>query len=575
MAAGTFTLYCLISGKPASTAFKIRILNANADVDDLRDAIFTKKSIAFDNTDADDLILWRATIPTDMTADKKRNIMVDALKVKTELDNPRTRLSRLFPESPDETTYVVVERPKFSEKRAASNDQDSTPKKRIRLVEEWKSHVAFDGMVVDLPSSFIGMLNSPRFKPEPRRNFAHLLGTLTAGEEISAPSLGQKPKDFGLYQQPDSSQLDDQPDGSDHNDQREDSELHRKRNRLFVTNQMLELWEDMAANQPRPYRRVLSGPMGVGKSYLSYFLAARAYAKGWLVLYVSDAQDLKRDDENLTAFLLAMRFIDLNKDVLTGADLETLVDGYDGVRDISRVILSNIFDPLLRSEDRKSLLLIDEHGKLFEDKPYWPVKYSSLVPLQSFGWWGELATESRVIFTGTAHAKFEMTLLEESYRKTCVVFVGPLSKAVFLKILATHPRLDLPAIRDEVLEITNCVPRELVYMSVFVRNFSDPLSVEDLKKWMESRASEFFAIAKDFNRIHYEWDFLDLGLVYRTMELSGTRRHILCQPAQKALLKIFRSMPIPEDIRRRIDIGMLTGDDFETALFHQLVCATK
>ncbi|GJJ78555.1 hypothetical protein EMPS_10914 [Entomortierella parvispora] len=114
MAADMLTLHCLISGEPASSAFKIRIVNTDADVDDLKDSIVLKAPRALDRIDANKLILWRATIPADETADKKRKITIDALENKTQLDNPRTRLSKIFPENPDESTYIVVERPKVA-----------------------------------------------------------------------------------------------------------------------------------------------------------------------------------------------------------------------------------------------------------------------------------------------------------------------------------------------------------------------------------------------------------------------------------------------------------------------------
>ncbi|GJJ75325.1 hypothetical protein EMPS_07683 [Entomortierella parvispora] len=112
MAADTLILFCLVSGEPASNAFKVRIVNKDADVDDLKDSIILKKPSAFEHIDANDLIIWRATIPVDKTSEKKCKITIDALENKTELDNPRTRLSEIFPENPDESTYVVVERPK-------------------------------------------------------------------------------------------------------------------------------------------------------------------------------------------------------------------------------------------------------------------------------------------------------------------------------------------------------------------------------------------------------------------------------------------------------------------------------
>ncbi|KAF9179792.1 hypothetical protein BGZ51_006648, partial [Haplosporangium sp. Z 767] len=99
---------------------------------------------------------------------------------------------------------------------------------------------------------------------------------------------------------------------------------------------------------------------------------------------------------------------------------------------------------------------------------------------------GEDATWSRLI----------MEILEESYRVESVVFVGPLSETVFLKLLDTYPRLNLPDIKDEVKAITNCVPRELVHLSSAVEHFPDPISVNDFQKWMKRRTKDFLSIAK-------------------------------------------------------------------------------
>lgn len=446
--------------------------------------------------------------------------------------------------------------------------------KKIRITEGWKKYTAFDGKVVDLPPSWIDILASTEFVPEPRSVFDHLKNDLQAGQSVLMPSMGQSPKDFGRYGQG---------------------------QKLFVTEQMLELWEDMRGDQECTYRRVLSGPMGVGKSYLSYFLAAKAYAERWPILYISDAGLLDKDDENRSALQIVERFLAINKDILTGAELEMLINDYDGTRKVSRNALSVIFQTLLMSRDRKTLLLIDEHGALFEKEPYLPDKFASLNPLSSYHWWGEDAKGSRVIFTGTAHAKYEMTVLDESYRPTSVVFVGPLSRNVFSRLLDTYPRLRSSAIKENVTKITNCVPRELVYLSAKVEQLPDPISQDDLQKWTESRTKDFLSTAKTYyesrspfrkddfykallqtflggtSTIDFQWDFLDLGLIYRSNDVGqiGTQHHILCRPAQNALLELFRTLPLPEDTKRRILDGTLSGDDFETALCHQLICAPK
>ncbi|KAG0076702.1 hypothetical protein BGZ93_003903, partial [Podila epicladia] len=234
--------------------------------------------------------------------------------------------------------------------------------------------------------------------------------------------MGQSPKDFGL---------------------------HGQGRKLFVTEQMLELWEDMRGDKERTYRRVLSGPMGVGKSYLSYFLAAKAYAEGWLVLYISDAGVLCAKSEDESALELVKRFLALNKDILTGAELEKLVNDAIGKLDNAGAAWK-IFRYLLMQSERKTLLVVDEHGKLFKDDPSLPKIFTYLNPLSDFHWWVEDAKGSRVIFTGTAHAKYEITIMDESYRPTSVVFVGPLSRKVFSNLLDTYPRLRAPAIRREV-----------------------------------------------------------------------------------------------------------------------------
>ncbi|KAF9176156.1 hypothetical protein BGZ50_001641, partial [Haplosporangium sp. Z 11] len=81
----------------------------------------------------------------------------------------------------------------------------------------------------------------------------------------------------------------------------------------------------------------------------------------------------------------------------------------------------------------------------------------------------------------------------------------------------------------------------------------------------------------DTSAVDFEWDFMDLGLIYRSTDVYQIQiqHHILCRPAQKALLELFKTIPLPNDTRKRICDGSLSGDDFETALCHQLICTTK
>ena len=150
-----------------------------------------------------------------------------------------------------------------------------------------------------------------------------------------------------------------------------------------------------------------------------------------------------------------------------------------------------------------------------------------------------------------------MTILDESYRPRSVVFVGPLSRHVFSKLLDTYPRLAAPAIREEVTAITNCVPRELVYLSAAVEDLPEPISLDNLDEWTERQTKDFLLTAKTYyesrtpfrkndfykallqtflgstSTVDFEWDFLDLGLIYRSKDVGriATQHHILCRPA--------------------------------------------
>jgi len=105
MADNLLTLWCLVEGDSASNAFSIKDIPLSNTVDDLKDAIKAKKTPEFDDIAADKLTLWHVSIPDGSAT------TIAALVDKTELNKPRTRLSKLFPESPDEDTYIIVQRP--------------------------------------------------------------------------------------------------------------------------------------------------------------------------------------------------------------------------------------------------------------------------------------------------------------------------------------------------------------------------------------------------------------------------------------------------------------------------------
>ncbi|KAG0244255.1 hypothetical protein BG011_003001, partial [Mortierella polycephala] len=117
MAANTLTIFCLVSGELASSAFPVE-LSSEKTVGALKDAIKAKQAPAFDSITANDLVLWSVSIPVSEDDDEEEEEEVPILisnfskDGKKKLGNPRMCLSKLFPTSPDDNTYILIERPK-------------------------------------------------------------------------------------------------------------------------------------------------------------------------------------------------------------------------------------------------------------------------------------------------------------------------------------------------------------------------------------------------------------------------------------------------------------------------------
>ncbi|KAF8925641.1 hypothetical protein BGZ58_000631 [Dissophora ornata] len=102
-----FTLFCLVDGESTSQAFSVEI-DRSKTVGHLKKAIKAEKANNFHDVDADELTLWRVSISDD---NHGSSISIDSLDDKTHLNNPRTLLSKLFPVSPDDNTYILILRP--------------------------------------------------------------------------------------------------------------------------------------------------------------------------------------------------------------------------------------------------------------------------------------------------------------------------------------------------------------------------------------------------------------------------------------------------------------------------------
>ncbi|KAG9070410.1 hypothetical protein KI688_009747 [Linnemannia hyalina] len=99
MSNNLLNLFCLVDGEATTNAFPVEIESTKT-IGDLKGAILRKKPNDFRDVDANKLSLSRVSIHDD-----------GAIHDKTELNNPRALLSTLFAASPDDNTYIIVQRP--------------------------------------------------------------------------------------------------------------------------------------------------------------------------------------------------------------------------------------------------------------------------------------------------------------------------------------------------------------------------------------------------------------------------------------------------------------------------------
>ncbi|KAF9992510.1 hypothetical protein BGZ79_002998, partial [Entomortierella chlamydospora] len=426
---------------------------------------------------------------------------------------------------------------------------EESPVKRRRSLENWKRYTAADGNSVDLPPYILDLLKNSEKMPDPRTSFQSLLN-VKADDQITSMDLGQKPKFFGGGFQG---------------------------HEFIVTEQMMEIWEELERDSQSYIKKYLSGPMGIGKSYISWFLAAMAYACGWLVLYIADANDLNnRTTEADVSELICQLFLSINKDILTASELNGMVV-HESTANLCVSSASRILTKLLQSGNQKTLFVVDEHGALFPEGDSAPKRFPVLGPLKSFSSWNN-SDNARVVFIGTAKLKEPSS---EMRRNTSF------------------------SIKDEIVRITNRVPRELINVAkkigkapLTLQHVEERLkefqtgrkdflyetvvahynSLPDTSKESTNRAlAKMFLPGRTLNGGTFDWKFIDFGIVYRYLSTSGIS--VLYSPitpaASEALLDLYKICPLPDTYRNGLQQNNLTGDQFEDALFRQLIKGTS
>ncbi|KAK3844547.1 MAG: hypothetical protein J3R72DRAFT_72127 [Linnemannia gamsii] len=124
-------LFCLVDGQPTSNAFSVSISTA-ATIDELKDAIKTKKAQEFDDIDADKLTLWRVSIPDD--GDECPILVDNVPESEREKLRATTKLYKEFDtDLPEETIDILVRRPPSVQRSTTKENMDPIAKFAITI----------------------------------------------------------------------------------------------------------------------------------------------------------------------------------------------------------------------------------------------------------------------------------------------------------------------------------------------------------------------------------------------------------------------------------------------------------
>ncbi|KAK3836304.1 MAG: hypothetical protein J3R72DRAFT_477166 [Linnemannia gamsii] len=110
MADSRINLFCLVDGGTLFNAFPVEIESSKT-IGDLKDLIKTKKAPRFEDIAADELTLWRVSIPINDDNNDLPVLLGNVPDKDRKNLSPVTRLSKVFPEDlPDETIHIIVQR---------------------------------------------------------------------------------------------------------------------------------------------------------------------------------------------------------------------------------------------------------------------------------------------------------------------------------------------------------------------------------------------------------------------------------------------------------------------------------
>ncbi len=239
------------------------------------------------------------------------------------------------------------------------------------------------------------------------------------------------------------------------------------------TSQVDKFWNEVQghvqAQKPRQAAKLIaSGPPGMGKSYIAWGLAAKAFASGYAVFYLADSPNWFKEnwfDGELTSAdrLCSMTklLFDFNWDIISSSD-DHLGFVHQHGQNWSFKLLYKLFNRL------RCVILLDEHGKLYKEakKSLSDLDFSQFERFFRLQEWDAYPQVS-IVVSGSTQSLYEIDYLKngcQGWRR----LVLPL-RPDEAQVLCAELKLDSDEIKDaighSIEELTNFVPREIRTLS--------------------------------------------------------------------------------------------------------------
>ena len=215
-------------------------------------------------------------------------------------------------------------------------------------------------------------------------------------------------------------------------------------------------------------RQVLCGPMGMGKSFICWALAAMNYALGRRVLYIGDAGEwMDVPSERHVRYLINV-YLSLNSDLLEASVINQLQ---------SPTCDWGYFREILRDQAVPTAVIVDEHSAIVPKFEYWQAHeagsdlhcwVSSFIHLNIW----EGAFNTVVLFCGSSHGAFELKYMKNGMQsfKRYLVPVTEQEATLMMKLEGVpHDFLQNQSLVQLLLTVTNRVPREISHFAKFLQ----------------------------------------------------------------------------------------------------------